>query len=792
MSAAPQIAPLSLEAHAAAIARALGRGRETQSNGTWRTFCPAHDDGSPGLEVTIKNGKVLARCWNGGCSQDAIIAALKDRGLWPDRGARRRLTLAEFASAKKLPVEFLKANDVTEGHGQYGPVVQFRCRLEDGTLAPRHRVRVALEGPKKLFWDRVGKGGKITPYGLNRLPDARKRGLLTLVEGESDALTCWFHDTPALGLPGNTMTSLLTPAMLADITKLIISQEPGASGQKFRDDIVAKLKAFRWAGKVRIVHWPDATKDPSALHIADSEGFERKFAEMVASAELVDLSEQKRLPIVDADAYLPDVTKAAWAALRDANEASDPPRLYLHSGLLVRLEIDPDSGEPSLRDLTEARMRFEATDCSIWLKKQQTTPADPSKHQIENILATPNAPLPRLRRVTRVPIFAPTGALIDRPGFHAGILYLPDKGLIVPAVSKTPTRAEIERAKRWLHAMFFEFPFITAADRAHAIGLLILPFVRELIKGATPLHIFDAPQPRSGKSLLVEMLLYIGLGRNYAHYTLPERDEDIKKEITSALREGRQGILYDNIKYLLASGELCAALTKRFWDGRILGVSGNLKVEPLTTIWCASGNNVGCDDEIGPRSVRSRIDAHRTDPENRRFRKNLEMWVPKHRGGLIWSALTLIQFWFANGSRSPSVAPLGKFEEWSRVIGGVLEACGIPGFLSVRPSDCVSARDHETATWREFVARWWALFRSDEVQVAQLLEIARNIDGFWLGKSDDDSGKKRALGKGLSKRRDWTISPLKLDEVESTPEKVKLINTATTRKIGGWKLQPEA
>src|SRR5277367_2197117 len=124
MSAAPQIAPLSPEAHAAAIARALGRGRESHTGSTWRTYCPAHaDDGSPGLEVTVKNGRVVVHCWNGGCSQDAIVAALKDRGLWPDRPVRRRLTIAEFADAKKLPIDFLKKNDVSQGESWNGPVV---------------------------------------------------------------------------------------------------------------------------------------------------------------------------------------------------------------------------------------------------------------------------------------------------------------------------------------------------------------------------------------------------------------------------------------------------------------------------------------------------------------------------------------------------------------------------------------------------------------------------------------------------------------------------------------------
>lgn len=51
--------------------------------------CPAHDDGTPSLHVSESaNGKVLVK-YHAGCSQDAIITALKTRGLWT--GGRRQM-----------------------------------------------------------------------------------------------------------------------------------------------------------------------------------------------------------------------------------------------------------------------------------------------------------------------------------------------------------------------------------------------------------------------------------------------------------------------------------------------------------------------------------------------------------------------------------------------------------------------------------------------------------------------------------------------------------------------------
>ena len=43
--------------------------------------CPAHDDRNPSLSVSDKNGKILVKCW-AGCTQEAVIGALRDLGLW--------------------------------------------------------------------------------------------------------------------------------------------------------------------------------------------------------------------------------------------------------------------------------------------------------------------------------------------------------------------------------------------------------------------------------------------------------------------------------------------------------------------------------------------------------------------------------------------------------------------------------------------------------------------------------------------------------------------------------------
>lgn len=78
------------------IALALGGRR---SGAAWISRCPAHDDRNPSLSITERDGRVLV-CCRAGCPQSEVIAALRDRSLWP--GMRRTpATAARQAIARR-------------------------------------------------------------------------------------------------------------------------------------------------------------------------------------------------------------------------------------------------------------------------------------------------------------------------------------------------------------------------------------------------------------------------------------------------------------------------------------------------------------------------------------------------------------------------------------------------------------------------------------------------------------------------------------------------------------------
>jgi hypothetical protein len=91
--------------------RALkGRGRPHD----FMAICPAHRDVRPSLHVTIKDGATLVHCF-AGCTQDAVIDALRNRGLWPEQPNARNESRKE---AKRQAGEIVAKYDYITADGK--------------------------------------------------------------------------------------------------------------------------------------------------------------------------------------------------------------------------------------------------------------------------------------------------------------------------------------------------------------------------------------------------------------------------------------------------------------------------------------------------------------------------------------------------------------------------------------------------------------------------------------------------------------------------------------------------
>ena len=375
---------------------------------------------------------------------------------------------------------------------------------------------------------------------------------------------------------------------------------------------------------------------------------------------------------------------------------------------------------------------------------------------VQDMLVEPNSPLPRLTRIIEVPVFESDGRLVVAPGYQpaSGIYYDPAPGFLVPDIPEHPSRRDLITARRLLRdELLGNFPFVTEADRAHAIAMPLLPFARSLVTGPTPLHLIEKPTPGTGGTLLAQIAAVPALGRPAPTMTEGADDADWGKRITAKLLEGPAVILIDNVRRRLESAALAMALTATVYEDRLLGESRIVQI-PVHATWIATGNNPVLSDEIARRSVRIRLDAEMERPwERTGFRHpDLRAWATERRGDLVWACCVLVRGWL-QADRPPNSEIIGMFESWSNVIGGILNHAGVPGFLANRQA-FLEEDVSESAAWRFFLRRWWETFGSRGVSVQDLYTIVSR-EGIPLELTGrDEHAQRTSLGMRLRQQRD--------------------------------------
>jgi len=317
------------------------------------------------------------------------------------------------------------------------------------------------------------------------------------------------------------------------------------------------------------------------------------------------------------------LTNQAVAALLHANE---PPSFFRHANFAARIEQDDDCN-PFVRVMDPDRMRYTLARVARWekLKDGVAVSVMPPMPVVHDIMATPNLPLPILTHIVEAPVFGPDGTLQVEPGYHKAsrTYYAPANGFVMPSVPVRPTAIDIARARDLLtKELLGDFPFTSNTELAHAVGCLILPFVRGLIRGPTPLHLIEKPTAGTGATLLTDVITYIGIGHPAPVMTEAHDEDEWRKRITAKLLTGPSVILIDNIRLWIDSSALSAAITATSWEDRRLGHSEIVRV-PVRCAWIATGTNLHLTSELARRTIRIRLDAKVDQPWHRDTKKFL-------------------------------------------------------------------------------------------------------------------------------------------------------------------------
>jgi hypothetical protein len=276
-----------------------------QSGDQWQAKCPCHDDRRASLSIGDGDRGAVLFC-HAGCTVEDVVGVLgiDMSDLFDDQGGvggatppnnrataqqgQQGCTVQGFAKAKKLDAEMLRKLGISDYKDTRWPnrILRIPYRDADGN-EPAVRLRPAVSG--EHLWR---KGSKPCLFGLWRLGELQGCAVdggdrtpptpeIILVEGESDTLTLWQHDIPALGLPGaNGWRESRDAEHLKDFARVFVLIEPDQGGEAVLGWLAqSSIRDRAWLIEL------DGFKDASELHVDDPNKFGERWAAAVERAE---------------------------------------------------------------------------------------------------------------------------------------------------------------------------------------------------------------------------------------------------------------------------------------------------------------------------------------------------------------------------------------------------------------------------------------------------------------------------------------------------------------------------
>jgi hypothetical protein len=282
------------------VANSRGMPRDARAltealGGKWRASatapygsapCPAHDDHAPSLSISERGGKLLVRC-HAGCEQEAVLAGLRERGLWPGAGESGP-SVGKIRITRTLPAQ----EPAPEPHNEPSRPVQVVARYE---YRDEHRERLyqSLRMEPKTFRQRRpdGAGGwiwnldgvRLVPYRLPELLEADPARTVYVVEGEKDA-----DRLASIGLVAttNAMGAGKWRDEYAEHFRgrhVVILPDNDQVGRDHAEAVCRSLLGI--AASVRVVELPDVPEKGDVSDWLDAGGHRPRLEELVAGTE---------------------------------------------------------------------------------------------------------------------------------------------------------------------------------------------------------------------------------------------------------------------------------------------------------------------------------------------------------------------------------------------------------------------------------------------------------------------------------------------------------------------------
>jgi 5S rRNA maturation endonuclease (ribonuclease M5) len=232
------------EVVAEAIRRALSCGRRgcacARPGPTGPAHCPCHDDEHPSLGIYVRDGRVFVKCFTG-CEREHIIEELRARGLWPEKGAKRKAKGSREAREDSTKTIVASYNYVDEEGNLLFQVVRyepksFKARRPDG----------------RGGWIYSLDGVRLVPYRLPEVLRAVREGHeIWICEGEKDADALCAAGVVATTNPFGAKKWRPEFSEILRGARVVVVRDKDKAGHEHADLVVASLLGI--AASIRLV-----------------------------------------------------------------------------------------------------------------------------------------------------------------------------------------------------------------------------------------------------------------------------------------------------------------------------------------------------------------------------------------------------------------------------------------------------------------------------------------------------------------------------------------------------------
>lgn len=282
-----------------------------------------------------------------------------------------------------------------------------------------------------------------------------------------------------------------------------------------------------------------------------------------------------------------------------------------------------------------------------------------------------------------------------------------------------------------------------------------------------PVFIVQANTAGAGKTTLVQMAIAPVFGATILTPPPPAASQEKVMELLHAIAQsGAAYVVFDNWRGNVQNAALEAFISANMWGGRVLGTSFTFEVEKQCLVFITA-NDAIMNEDMRRRSLIIELFVEQMRAADR----PMSAWIDEDdilaaRSQILAALWSFTRNWITKDSKPGSILR-GDFPKWGLVIGGIIEALGLPNPLT----EPKLIRGGETAL-ESFQKVIPSVFEGQMATVeggpldgtrvpknevylrpAELLELARKVGAFpWFLNSEVEDASKLSDKEQRSER----------------------------------------